>query len=263
MYWKSNIIGGRGYCDHCGNYSSNTSYNARKWWHVYFIPFIPEGPRMRVVKECQSCSNGMHICEAEVPSVLDDLRQNATIPLDALIAGQDTFIDEGTMTPCVPALAGLVELFHCFCADDYVEFVLATLREKGLTYAYHLINGSLLEFQGRDEEAATSFRKASESNPTEVLPLMSLGSIHLNINDLDGARLIYEKALELSTDKLPVFNMLLTVYESLKDHARLSETYEDCFKLEPELATDKRFFKSYKKACKKAGKQPKTVMNMQ
>ena len=68
--------------------------------------------------------------------------------------------------------------------------------------------------------------------------------------------MLYEKALELSSDKFPVLQVLLTIYDSLKDHAKLSETYEQCFELVPELAKDKKVLKAYKKACGKAGKPP-------
>jgi len=76
--------------------------------------------------------------------------------------------------------------------------------------------------------------------------------------DHQSAKDPYEKALTLSADKFPILKVLLTLYESTKDHSRLAEIYEECFDLVPELANDKKVFKAYKKACKKAGKEPRS-----
>ena len=141
-------------------------------------------------------------------------------------------------------------------AQDYVRLVLAALEEKGLTYTYHLVRGEAVEFEGKPGEAAGAYKLAADCEPTETLPLMALGAVHLNGGDLEDARAVYEKALELSDDKFGVLRVLLKVYGALKDHAKLAETYEACFTLVPELAQDKKSVKAYKKACKKAGKQP-------
>jgi len=256
MYGRRDVVKGWGYCEHCGTYGKSTSYTGRKWGHLYFIPLIPAGPRVRVAKECKRCSHGMHIPETEVPALLNDTQQSSARALAALISGQETFDDEGTMRPCAAFLAGSIELLYCLCAEEYVSLILATLQERGLTHAYQLVNGESLEFQGKQEEAAASFRQAAESDPTDAHPLLSLGSIHLSRKDHEEAKSLYEKALGLSSDKFPVLQVLLAVYDSLKDHAKLAETYEQCFELMPELANDKKVLKAYKKACKKAGKPP-------
>lgn len=256
MYGRKDPVKGWGFCDSCGRYSQHTSYGGSKWGHIYFIPLIPMGARVRVTKQCGSCSNGMHIPEKSVPSVLDDLRRVSGAALAALSVGQKEFDNNGTATSCIGCLVGSVELLYCLCAQDHVEFILSSLQECGLTYEHCLVEGESLEFHSRLEEAAALYWQAAECEPAEAFPLMSLGLVHLKQNDYEGARSIYESALELSEDKPPVLEVLLTVYENLKDHARVAETYEQCLAIMPELAQDKKVIKAYRSACKKAGKEP-------
>ena len=256
MYGRKDVVKGWGYCDHCGKYGKNTSYTGRKWGHIYYIPLIPEGSRVRVVKECGKCSHGIHIPEKNVPNILNDLRQSTENALTALISGKKEFNDNGTAAPCAASLANAAELLYCLHAEDHLRSILATLQEKGLEYPYNLVNGEALEFQGKLDEAVASYQRAADREPTDPLPLMSLGAVFLKKKDYQSARPVYEKALELAEDKFTVLEVLITVYDSLNDYAMLAETYEKCFDLVPELTQDKKVVKAYKKACKKAGKPP-------
>jgi tetratricopeptide (TPR) repeat protein len=256
MYGRRNVVKGWGFCGVCGDYGKNKSYEGRKWGHLYFIPLFPLASRVRVVMECGKCSNGIHIPEKELATKLGDIRKRCDSALAALIAGQKEFDDEGAATPCAASLAGAIEMLYSLRADDYVRLVLAALQEKQLDHAYHLVNGEVLEFQGKPEEAAASYRRAAECDPSDSYALMSLGATHLNKREHEKARLIYEKALELSKNRVPALQVLLAIYGVLKDYAKLVETYEECFRLVPELVKDKKAVKAYKKACKKVDKKP-------
>lgn len=259
MYGKKNVVNGYGYCEHCGKYGKNTSYTGRKFGHVYYIPLIPSGPRVRVVKECKKCTHGMHFPETEVPGIIDELRQTTEKALTALIAGKKEFDDNGTMTPCTAFLAGNIELLYCLGAEARVKFILSKLEEKRLTQEYQIVLGESLEFQGKLDEAAASYQRAVDSDPSDTMPLLSLGSVYLNKNDLPKAKEVYERALELSKEKLPVLQVLITVYESLNEYDKLAQTYEWCFSLVPGLSGDKKVLKAYRKACKKSGRNPLDV----
>ena len=256
MYGRRDVVKGWGSCESCGIYSLQSSYNGRKWGHLYFVPLFPLSSKVRVLKECSHCSHGMHIPEKDVADMIGNLRKRSDAALAALISGQQEFDSDGTVLSCAACLSDSVDFFHCLLADDYVRLVLAALQEKNLDYVYHLVNGESQQFHGKLDDAEASYRKAVACEPQDVLPLSCLGSIHLKKNDYDGARLIYEKTLELAQDKLPVHQVLLTVYNALDCHAELTKSYEACFSLLPELAQDKKFVKAYKKACKKAGKAP-------
>lgn len=256
MYGRRNPVKGWGYCDHCGKYGKNLSYSGRKWGHLYFIPLIPEGPHMRVIKECRSCSHGRHLPETEVPGVVNDLRTRANGALAALIEGQKQFNNEGKSVPCAPYLASSVDLFYSLGEQDYVRLMTAALKEKKCHYEYHLVSGGVHEFNGQLDDAARAYMSAAQADVINALPLLSLGGVHMKRKDYASARPVYEKALELSENKFPVHRVLLTVYEELKDHANLASTYEACFARLPELRRDKKMSKAYEKACKKAGRQP-------
>lgn len=256
MYGKKNIVEGWGFCEHCGNYGRHRSYDGRKWGHIYFIPLIPVGGRARVLKECRSCSTGTHVPEAEVPTMLEEMRRTVDDATAALMAGETEFEHDGTMVPCAACVASAIVLLYCMGAEDYVRVVLAGLEEDGLAYAYHLANGESLEFHGQLQAAADSYRQAAECEPDDPLPLISIGTVYLKQGDHASARPVYEQALGLTDEKFSVLEMLITVYEALKDHDCLAEAYEQCFQLVPELTRDKKVVKAYRSACRKAGREP-------
>lgn len=256
MYGRRNLVKGWGHCDHCGKYVKNISYNGRKWGHLYFLPLIPLDPPVRVIKQCNSCSHGLHIEEDNVPGILEDMREQTDKALAALLAGEQEFEQDGNQIPCVAFLAGNVEMYYCLDEQKYTQLVLGALKQKELNFAYHLVHGELLEFEGKLVEAGQEYRQAAELQPEDELPLYSLGSILLKQNDYEGARSIYEKTLAMSEDKIVSLNILLGIYEKLKDFMMVTETYEAIAEKLPELAGDKKFMKDYKKMCKKAGKEP-------
>ncbi|MFC1672069.1 tetratricopeptide repeat protein, partial [Planctomycetota bacterium] len=245
-----------GYCENCGKYGRLDSYNARKWGHLYFIPLIPEGPRVRVVMECKKCSHGVHIPEDEVPATLSSARQSVDRAVAALLEGKKEFDDEDMKKPCARYVAGSAGFLLALLASEYVDQVLTMLEEKGVTGAYCLVQGEMLEFQGKPDDAAVSYKRAAEADPSDAAPLIALASIYVNKKDHETAKMLYERALELSDDKFVLHQVLLTIYQTLKDYQKLVDTYEHCFKLVPEMANDKKTAKAYKKACKKAGRHP-------
>lgn len=213
-------------------------------------------PRVRVIKKCKKCSHGTHIAEKDVPAVLDSLHESTEKALAALLAGEKEFDNNGTATPSAACLAGAVEMLVYLQSDKHLRLILAALQEKELTHAHRLVHGELLELEGKLDEAEEAYQQAADCEPDDVVPLLSLGSIHLKKGEYEKARLAYEKALALSENRLPVLQVLLMIYESLKEHAKLAETYEECFELVPQLTDDKKTISAYKKACKKAGRQP-------
>jgi tetratricopeptide (TPR) repeat protein len=256
MYGKENIVKGWGICENCGIYGPNTSYSARQWGHIYFIPIIPSHYRVRVVKECKKCSRGVHIREKQAADLLDEVYKDTKSALAAIIKGEKEFDDGNEKIPAVAYLANTTETLYCLNAVDHIQLILGVLQEKRQEHAYHLVRGEALEFLGKLDKATDEYTKAIECDPEDALALMSLGTVCKKKNDLQSARKLYEKALELSNDKIYAYQELLTIYTNLKEHARVAETYEKCFEIVPGLKSDKKVWKAYRKACKKAGKMP-------
>ena len=256
MYGSKNIVKGWGFCEHCGVYGKNKSYNGRKWGHLYFIPLIPSGPSVRVLKQCKKCSHGIHIPEKDIHNLQNNLHCSTKNALAVLIEGKKEFNDDGKNVSAADSLASSVEMLLCLKADDHLHSIRSALQENGLMHPYYLVEGELLEFQGKLDEAAASYEQAVNCDRKGAYALMSLGSIYLKKKDLQNARYSYERALELTENKFPVLEILLTIYEKNKDYLELAKAYEKCFSIFPELANDKKVFKAYKKACNKAGLQP-------
>ena len=258
MYGRRDKVRGWGRCDHCGVYGRHLSYNGRKWGHLYFIPLIPAGPRVRVLKQCAKCQHGIHVPETEVPAMLSDMRRSVALALSALVAGRTEFKEEGSLepVPCAAFLAATVELLCCLGGGEDVEQLIATLRDENLTYAHHLVSGSFLELQADLDGAAAAYMQAAETAPQDPVPLTLLGDLCVGRKKPDDAQLLYEKALELDPNNLSIMQSLIEIYTAGKEHGKLAETYETCFKLMPDLAEDKKTLKAYKKACKKSGRSP-------
>ena len=61
MYFKKNVVNSFGECEHCGGFGKTTSYQARKFGHIYFIPLIPMGKSSQILRACKGCSMGAQI----------------------------------------------------------------------------------------------------------------------------------------------------------------------------------------------------------
>lgn len=256
MYGKKFVVEGWGYCDNCRKYVKTSNYNAREWGHIYFIPIIPSKTPMRVIRECSKCHRGNHIPEIETPAILNELKTHSDNALSALIDGEKVFSDNGKEISYAASLANNVELLYCLNEADYVSKLIENLQAHGLNYTLELVTGKSLEFQGKFDEAMHSYRQAALHEPQEVAPLLYFGLVYLRQKDYIRARPIYEKALELTDDKISVLQILLMVYENIKDHGALAETYEEIYKISPNISQDKKIMKAYNKACNKAGREP-------
>ena len=257
VYGRKNLVRGWGHCDSCGEYSRRKNYTGRKWGHLYYIPLFPAGGRVRVTKECAKCGQGYHIPEANVSAVVADFCQCTERAIHALLAGQDTFDDEGTPTPCVPFLVNAAETFHVLASPDRVEWVLTSLQENNLTYAYHRVHGETIELMGDLSGAAVVYKQSLQEYPGDEQILRSLANASLLTGDHPEALNALERVLELSEDRddrLNLRQLMIDVHEAMGNYDKAIEGYETCFELSPKLAKDKKFKKAYKKACKKANK---------
>ncbi len=155
IYGKKNVLEGWGRCESCGVYGQTSNYNGRKWGHIYFIPLIPSGPHLRVVKECGKCQRGMHIPETEVPEITLEMRQSAKAALEALANGALDFTTPGSDEPqnCLGALYGSVELLLCLDDAETVNDMLVRLKEIHRDFERNLVAGRI-EW-GLEDEART------------------------------------------------------------------------------------------------------------
>lgn len=255
MYGRGNKVRGWGICEHCGRYAENTSYDGKKWGHIYYIPLIPLGKKVRVIKECKKCSHGIHLPIDSVPKVLDSIQKITGKAVLALLKGENDFTHNGKQIEATPYLADSVEMLHCLEADAHLDNIITTLKEKGLNHPYLLIQGKSLEFMGNLPEAERHYTRAIQRKPRDVTSFLASGLVYIKMGEFQKAKTVYEKGLVFAEKKLPFYRNLLTVYEGLKEHSKLAATYEKCLELVPGLKNERKFMRGYKKACRKAGKK--------
>ena len=70
MYFKKNTVKTTGECEHCGTYGNLTSYQAKKFGHLYFIPILPMGPHSQVLRECPQCRIGTHLSMTDLEPIV-------------------------------------------------------------------------------------------------------------------------------------------------------------------------------------------------
>lgn len=262
-----NMYGGRGhvkgvtYCQKCCRYRKSSSYVGRMYYHLFLIPLIPDGPRVRVIKECSRCGNSQHIAEDELPDVVASLSRQARSALAELLAGNQRMMVEDEEVSTAFYMVNLVERMCTFDMGKELAAISASLKEHGLLQLQHLIDGRILEFKGNLKGARAAFQSASGYPPKEAKVYMILAGICMRMGDVIGARDAYQQALPISKDRYSIFLELLKVYHKTKQWSHLAEAYEECFKVRPDLAMDAMFYKPYAKACKNSCKHPIGAMD--
>lgn len=254
MYGKSQQVKTFGACDHCGAYGQQTNYFGRKFGHLYFIPLIPMGGRVRVLFQCSKCDMGSHVPEDEVPRLTRRLTEAMKPAIEAVNDGKDTFVDaDGDTVHTGAQLAGPVITLHACGVGDSVHGILDAIPED--SQAYHLVDAADLAVIGHDEEAIAAYKKAISVNPEDPVPFHLFGDFCVNTGRLPLARDIFEKVLELTPNSVSVVARLADIAEGMKDYEAICDYYEQLFELQPELLKQKKLVKTYKKACKKSGRE--------
>ncbi len=254
MYGKKDEVGGWGICPHCGNYAMNKSYTGKKWGHIYFIPLIPMGKKVRVLQECSTCKMGSHI-PLDKLEAMEQLWQTLTQEaLKSLLAGQTSFRFEGETVEAVPTLLNVMPNLLAVQQKKLVELTLLALQKQGLTYAALLYEGQWEELKGKADAALANYQEAASQQPESSDPLLWQGQLLLATGQPAKARPVYEQAREKVKDPMEVLPHLLDIYENLQEHGAHADTLEEIFQRVPELKQEKSLKKRYKKVCKKAGR---------
>ena len=257
MYGGKGYVKGITYCPKCCKYRKSASYLGRMYYHVFLIPLIPDGPRVRIIKECSRCGNSQHITEDNLPAAVASLSKQAQYALAELLDGHQRLkLDDDDEVSSAFYLVNLVEKMLTFDMGKELAEISAKLRERGLKQLQNLIEGRILEFKGNLKGARAAYQAASDYPPREAKVYMILAGICMRMKDITGAKDAYQKALPITTDRYSIFLQLLEVYSKTKEWLLLAEAYEECFKVRPDLARENLYYKPYAKACKHCAKQP-------
>lgn len=256
MYGKKNRVRSHGRCQHCGKYSTQESYDGRSWGHLYFIPLIPDGDKVRVIRECKSCRKGNHFPLKNVPEIAQRARNVIDQAIVAIGAGETHSEMNGERFPALGTIANNIQDVYCFLGEQEILSLIEPLRTIGAKRELTLAEAKLAEVAGRRPEADAKFKHLAD-NSEEPLILFHCAQYLNNTSRPEMALSIAEKLESSLVEDLGVKQLLLECYESTKQWDKVANTYENCFLLVPELWQDKDTQKRYKKTCKKAGRKPK------
>lgn len=258
MYGKNGLVGVWGTCDHCGHYSRQSCYYGRKFGHIYFIPLIPMGGRVRVLFECGNCSMGSHVPEENVRAIVEGLLAGLEPCIAAAAEGRDEYEDDdGDPVHTGAQLAGAVRMLYACDSGEEVATIADRLPED--SQALHLLDAAEHELNGRVPEAIQAFKRAATVRRDDVVPLVMLGALCKHNGRKQEARDIYERAHSMEPESGQIVGALADLSEALKDWEGVCEWYEKLFALLPSLRANKELLKKYKKACKKCGRDPVAV----
>lgn len=263
MYGGKGRVKGVTFCQKCSKYTRNTSYLGRMYYHVFLIPLIPDGSRVRVIRECCRCGDGQHIPEEELPSIVASLNTKAQYALAELLNGRKTIMQDGEEVSAAFSLVNLVETMCAFDMGKQLAALSASLKDHGMMQVQNLIDGRIMEFKGNLKGARAAYHAASGHQPEDARVYMQLARTCMRLKDVRGAREACRKALPISSNRYPVLLELLKVYQTTKEWFHLAEVYEECFSIRPDLAKDASYYKAYAKACKHGGKQPVCALDFQ
>ncbi len=264
MYFKGNVIKTVGECEYCGTYGRLTSYQARKFGHIYFIPIIPMGAKSQVLRECAHCSMGTQIPLPQLDPIMDSLADQFKSWIIAIEEGQRELIPEEGAEPVNIGvlIAGILEDLYCLREIESVDLISSVLNANDMRYENEIVMGKWWDMLGDLEQSRMSFQAAHRVRPEEPIPLFQMGSIDTKLGDVQAAEEVFEKYIKLCPEDISPYIELVGLYELQKDHAKIVQAYDMIYTLNPDAIPDKGMRKIYKKACKKASVQGKFLSQM-
>lgn len=257
MYFKENVVKSMGVCEHCGRFSKQTSYQGRKFGHIYFIPLIPMSPRAQVLNECSSCKMGSHIPLEQLEPILEDIRDNFKTWIGHVQDGKNEIHLEGEPVNVGVLLHDLLENLYLLQEVDSAGSIVSVLKSQEMHSEAELVSARWHELQGDLNRAIASYQTAHEHSPEELHILYNIGRLQRLQGNIPQALLTFEKCLELEPQSLAARLEIAGIHEGQKDFPKIVESYDQVYDLCPELVGDKGMQKMYKKACKKSGVQGK------
>ena len=255
MYGVKNVIKGYGSCPHCGVYGKHKSYDGRKWGHVYWIPLIPEGKPVRVMKECASCNMGSHLPQTQVGKLYRDIESLMQPCILAASEGLHSFDDDqGNETYTGPFLLDAIDLMFTAGYRKEIPELINLLDNDAARYEFFIASGAYNEIQGRTDDAFADYQAANNVAPDIALPYMLLADFHARAGRVEENLDMLNKALEFEPDNVQLLLVKVDPLEKLGRFQEIVDLLDQAERLVPELGSDKAFKKQRKKFEKKAAK---------
>lgn len=259
-YFQKHVVNQHGFCSFCNNFSKLRSFDARSFFHLYYIPLIPLGAIQRNHKMCSKCNMTMQYDPAAFAQIINSLKSDTA---DAIVAVQN---DEPTFTrdqpdaapeDCVEFLEAVIDWLYASTNRDFCLGVLQQLAAPNCRYAHAMLTASMETLEGRMQQAIDAYNAASTIDPSKPVPHQRRGHLLTEQRKKDDAIKAYSASLGLAgeNDDLKVaLNIHLGQLQmDTKQFADAHASYERLFVLRPDLRTGSAFTKLAAKAKKKAG----------
>ncbi len=255
MYGKKNRILSQGRCAHCGKVGTLSSYDGRKWGHLYFIPLIPCGGHVRVLRECSSCRMGSHIPLQNVPDMVQSLQKTLDRAVVALGAQEVQMELDGKVRSVASVIGSHLSDVYCLIGEKEIAQLLQNLKAVNAHDELLLAEAKFAELTGRAREAEAKFGDLSQRSRDPIL-LYQIARFFFDQAKLPEAIALAERLETSLVADLEVKQLLIDCYLAANQWGKLATTYENSFLIAPELRNQKPILKAYQKACKKAGREP-------
>ncbi|XAL98528.1 tetratricopeptide repeat protein [Phycisphaeraceae bacterium D3-23] len=256
MYGKKNVVAGVGSCPHCGAYVRHTSYDARKFGHVYFIPLIPAGGPVRVMKECTKCKMGSHIPLPQVQVLYARIESLMQPCILAASEGRRKFTDpeHGEELHGGSFLLESIDMLYTSGNAGEIGELIGLLDNDAARFEHAIARGAMHEIEGRAPEAYAQYEAAMQAAPNESLPCLLMADFCSRAGKHQDALTLLERALELEPDNVHIVLAMAGPLELMGRFEELSALLDKAVAMAPELERDKGFMKLRKKFAKKAAK---------
>ena len=255
MYGVKNEVQGFGECEHCGVYGKHRSYQGRRFGHLYFIPLIPLGSTVRVMKECGRCKMGRQVPVEQVSRLyarIESLMQPCVL---AAGEGRREFVDaEGETVACAPFLMDAIDLMFGAGYHGEIPGVLKLLDQDVSRYEHAIASGAYAELCGDTAACCRAFQAACEAMPDEALPYALLSDALMRAGKPAEALAMLERSCELQPGNVRLMLAKMNPLEAMGRYGELTALIDHVVGLEPALEQDKKIRKLRKKYAKKAAK---------
>lgn len=239
--FKRDYVRESGLCPHCGRVGTLTSYTAREFGHLYYIPLIPDA-RYRVVMSCRRCRKCYKVRLKEVPEKI------AGLLVDGMTAAR-----AGDVHGAADAFAALMH----FGGFAEVEEVLHELESVEGGRPSRLLRASAAQMRGDLLGAEEQYRAQVQVAPADWETRRRLGDLLAGNRDLLAAAEEYRAIAEGNPQDAGVRVRLADVLENLKMWDAMVVTLEEACAIEPAFTQNKVFDKRLGAARKKAARTPR------
>ena len=247
-YGKKNPEERVGTCRSCRGHTKLTSYDARLWFVVLFIPIFPLG-RKRILDECSGCRRH-YVLELDKWETAKQL---------GVSGARDKFRSD-------PSVDNAIELHQTLVGyhqlTDAAEFCASVQTQFADSSKFHAYLGVVISQLGNEAEAMPHFLRAHELRPDLPEARVGIALARTREGLLDEARALLdflEKPGAAQLHSLEPLEYLADAYQKAQRHAEALDLYKVIFQALPAVADHKSYRKRVAMS-EKALKRPESIL---